>query len=156
MSLSKMAILWNFGTVIQMSVKWFIVDKISSIELGGRSWFQRNAWIWNLAKKTGCHYTQIIRIVRLMWYCLLSCVRWIWLWCVNVELQIKAMKHLFLCEAEVHVQSFMLKSVVLKIKPFDLYESSTSNFSLQYRPHFIHESHENIGIWSPTWGVLDC
>ena len=50
------------------------------------------------------------------------------------------MKHLFLCEAEVHVQSFMLKSVVLKI-----YESSSSNFSQQYRPHFIHESHENIG-----------
>lgn len=129
MSLSKMAILWNFRTVIQMSVKWFIVDKISSIELGGRSWFQ----CLNLesSKKTGCHYTQIIRIVRLMWYCLLSCVRWFWLWCVNVELQIKAMKQLLLCEAEVHVQSFMLKSVVLKIKPFNLYESSSSNFSLQ-------------------------
>ena len=55
------------------------------------------------------------------------------------------MKQLLLCEAEVHVQSFMLKSVVLKIKPFDLYQSSSSNFSLQYRPHFIHESHENIG-----------
>lgn len=62
-----------------------------------------------------------------------------------VELQIKAMKQLFLCEAEVHVQSFMLKSVVLKIKPFDLYESSSSNFSQHYRPHFIHESHENMG-----------
>lgn len=55
------------------------------------------------------------------------------------------MKQLFLCEAEVHVQSFMLKSVVLKIKPFDLYESSSSNFPQQYRPHFIHESHENMG-----------
>ena len=54
------------------------------------------------------------------------------------------MKQLFLCEAEVHVHSFMLKSVFLKIKPFDLYESSSSNFSQQYRPHFIYESHENI------------
>ena len=55
------------------------------------------------------------------------------------------MKQLLLCEAEVHVHSFMLKSVVLKIKPFDLYESSSSNLSQQYRPHFIHENHENIG-----------
>lgn len=51
------------------------------------------------------------------------------------------MEQLFLREAEVHVQSFMLKSVVLKIKPFDLYESPSSNLSLQYRPHFIHESY---------------
>ena len=55
------------------------------------------------------------------------------------------MEQLFLREAEVHVQLFMLKSVVLKIKPFDLYESSSSNLSQQYRPHFIHENHENIG-----------